>query len=177
MRWSGLRISDAVTLERSRLEGSNLRLHQTKTGTSVFVPLPPNVVGALRNIPNGVKPNARYFFWSGAGDPLNVIEYWRLAFKQLFEIAEIRQEDGTPKRCHPHMLRHTFAICNLIAGMPIEEVSMLLGHSSVKITERHYAPWVSGRQRRLENSVKNSLIAQGVLDGGNEGSQSLAVIG
>jgi hypothetical protein len=59
--------------------------------------------------------------------------------------------------------------------MPLDEVSVLLGHSSVKITEKYYAPWVKGRQLRLENSVRASLIAQGVLDeGGNEGSPTPA---
>jgi integrase/recombinase XerD len=32
MRWSGLRIRDAVTLERHRLEGDSLFLYQAKTG-------------------------------------------------------------------------------------------------------------------------------------------------
>jgi hypothetical protein len=30
----------------------------------------------------------------------------------------------------------------------------LLGHVSVKITERHYAPWVKARQEQLEAEVK-----------------------
>jgi len=38
MRWSGLRIRDAITLERSRLIGDNLLLYQAKTGTPVYVP-------------------------------------------------------------------------------------------------------------------------------------------
>ena len=32
----------------------------------------------------------------------------------------------------------------------MERVSILLGHSSVKIAERHYAPWVQARQAQLE---------------------------
>jgi hypothetical protein len=32
----------------------------------------------------------------------------------------------------------------------MERVSVLLGHSSVTITERHYAPWVQARQMQLE---------------------------
>jgi len=32
-------------------------------------------------------------------------------------------------------------------------VRILLGHSSVRITEKHYAPWVKGRQDRLEQNV------------------------
>ena len=70
MRWSGLRIRDAVTLERHRLNGDSLLLYQAKTGTPVYVPIPPNVVDALENIPPGPKPNPRYFFWSGDGEPI-----------------------------------------------------------------------------------------------------------
>jgi hypothetical protein len=35
----------------------------------------------------------------------------------------------------------------------IEQVSVLLGHSSLKITEKHYAPWVKARQEQLEATV------------------------
>jgi integrase/recombinase XerD len=69
MRWSGLRIRDAVTLERTRLINDNLLLYQAKTGTPVYVPLPPQVAEALRTVPEGPKPNPRYFFWSGNGLP------------------------------------------------------------------------------------------------------------
>ena len=31
-----------------------------------------------------------------------------------------------------------------------ERVSVLLGHQSVRITEKHYAPWVRSRQEQLE---------------------------
>ena len=41
----------------------------------------------------------------------------------------------------------------LLAGVPLERVSVLLGHSSVKITEQHYAPWVLARQEQLEADV------------------------
>jgi hypothetical protein len=41
----------------------------------------------------------------------------------------------------------------LMTGTPIERVSILLGHSSVKVTERHYAPWVKERQAQLEADV------------------------
>jgi hypothetical protein len=44
----------------------------------------------------------------------------------------------------------------LLAGVPIDQVSMLLGHSSVKITEKHYSPWVKARQEQLAASVRNA---------------------
>jgi hypothetical protein len=35
-------------------------------------------------------------------------------------------------------------------------VSILLGHKSVKITEKHYAPWVKARQEQLEQNVRKA---------------------
>lgn len=70
MRWSGLRIRDAITLERHRLDGDSLLLYQAKTGTPIYVPLPPHVVEALEDLPPSPKPNPRYFFWSGNGELL-----------------------------------------------------------------------------------------------------------
>ena len=52
----------------------------------------------------------------------------------------------------------------LLAGVPLEQVSMLLGHKSVKITEKHYAPWVKARQEQLAVNVRKSWT---VLDAGN----------
>jgi integrase/recombinase XerD len=65
MRWSGRRIRDVATLECARLIENKLMLYQAKTGTPVFVPLPPYVVDLLRSTPPGLKPNPNYFFWSG----------------------------------------------------------------------------------------------------------------
>ena len=65
---------------------------------------------------------------------------------------------GLPE-VHPHMLRDTFAVEMLLAGVPIDQVSMLLGHSSVKITEKHYLPWVKARQEQLEASVRKAWPA------------------
>lgn len=156
MRWSGLRIRDAVTLERSRLVGDSVLLYQAKTRTPVYVPLPPEVAEALRTVPQGVRPNPRYFFWSGNGHPKSAVADWQRSYRRLFELAELKKPDGTRKRCFPHMFRDTFAVEMLLAGVPLEQVSILLGHKSVKITEKHYAPWVKARQEQLEQSVRKA---------------------
>ena len=156
MRWSGLRISDAVRLERYRLTDNKLLLYQAKTGTPVFVPLPEDLAESLRTIPPGPKPNPNYFFWTGNGDPRSAVKDWQRSFRRLFKVANITKPDGTRKRCFPHMFRDTFAIELLLAEVPIDQVSVLLGHSSVKITEKHYSPWVKARQTQLEKSVRKS---------------------
>ncbi len=54
----------------------------------------------------------------------------------------------------PHRLRDTFAVALLTAGVAMEDVSALLGHSSIRTTERHYAPWDRRRRDRLAQVVR-----------------------
>ncbi len=154
MRWSGLRIRDAITLERTRLVGDSILLYQAKTRTPVYVPLPSDVADTLRTVPPGTRPNPRYFFWTGNGDPKSAVADWQRSYRRLFDLADLKKLDGTRKRCFPHMFRDTFAVEMLLAGVPLEQVSILLGHKSVKITEKHYAPWVKARQEQLEHNVR-----------------------
>lgn len=138
MSWSGLSILDAVPLERRRLEGDRLFLYGHKTKVPVYVPLPTTVAKELKALPNS---NARYFFWSSNGDPHTAKKGWQRSMRLLFKTVNLKTEDGRPKRCHPHMFRDTFAIELLLAGVPLDQVALLLGHSSTKITEKHYAPF------------------------------------
>ena len=44
----------------------------------------------------------------------------------------------------------------LLAGVPLERVSVLLGHRSIKVTEKYHAPWVRARQEQLEADLERS---------------------
>jgi integrase/recombinase XerD len=35
--------------------------------------------------------------------------------------------------------------------------AILLGHQSIKVTERHYSPWVKARQDQLEAAVRSTF--------------------
>lgn len=144
MRYSGLRVGDAVTLARDRIQNGRLFLYTQKTGTPVFVPLPPVVLEAMKSF----EPESEgYFFWSGTSDPGAATRLWMKKLKTVFRRAGI--PDG-----HAHRLRDTFAVSLLEAGVTLDQVSVLLGHQSVRVTEKHYAPWVESRQRQLEESVR-----------------------
>jgi integrase/recombinase XerD len=60
--------------------------------------------------------------------------------------------------CRPHRLRDTFAVRALLRGLALEDVSRLLGHSSVRVTELYYAKWVPARKRRLERLVAEAFV-------------------
>lgn len=150
MRHTGLAIRDAVTLERTDIEKDG-KLHRVvtsrqKTGTHVSVPIPPDVaaeiVAAMK-----LNENPQYIFWNtGTGKPQSAVTNWQHDLRQAFRAAGM--QDG-----HPHRLRDTFAVGLLEKGVPLEEVSKLLGHTSIKTTEKHYAPWVKTRQARLDALV------------------------
>jgi integrase/recombinase XerD len=72
---------------------------------------------------------------------------WQRRLQRLFELAKAAAG-------HAHRFRDTFAVELLLAGVPLDRVSVLLGHSSIRITERHYAPWTRSRQEQIEADLK-----------------------
>lgn len=143
LRYSGLRIRDGVTLRRDRIRNGKLFLYTAKTGTAVWCPLPPFVIDALEAVPQG----GEFIFWSGKSKPKSCVGDWQRSLRRLFKLAGIL--DG-----HAHRFRDTFAVELLQAGVPLERVSMLLGHKSIKVTEKHYSPWIKARQDQLEADVR-----------------------
>lgn len=151
MRWTGLAIRDALTLKRSEIVQDKARgvflvvTSRQKTGTHVSVPIPPAVAADILKTANG---NPEYLLWSGNGIEESATKNAAKFLARLFKDAGI--EGGYMKS---HRLRDTFAVDLLEKGVPLEEVSKLLGHESIKTTERHYAKWVKGRQDRLVDLV------------------------
>lgn len=150
MRHSGLAIRDAVTLERHDLschaDVYRVVTSRQKTGTHVSVPIPTDVAKEML-ASHKLNANKKHIFWNtGTGKPQSAVTNWRHDLREVF------REAGMPEG-HPHQLRDTFAVDLLTKGVPIEEVSKLLGHRSIKTTEKHYAPWIKARQNRLDSLV------------------------
>jgi integrase/recombinase XerD len=68
---------------------------------------------------------------------------------------------------------HTFAVELLLAGVPLERVSILLGHTSIRVTERHYNPWVRSRQEQLESDLTSAWKRDPVLAQSITGTNSV----
>lgn len=156
MRWSGLAIRDAVTLKRECLDDKNrIMLYRAKTGQPVFVPIPEFVAQELRALP--VDTDGKYFFWSGDSDANSAVGHRHRSFQRLFELADLKNSDGTEKRCSSHMFRNTFAREAASAGISLEDRARLLGHASVKTTERYYNAFVQESADELEATVREKM--------------------
>lgn len=153
LRYTGLRISDAVGCAAERLQNGKLFLYTQKTGQHVYCPLPAFVVSELEALP---KVSERYWFWTGEGSLETSRKKWSEGLSDLFDDAGVKQG-------HAHRFRDTFAVELLKAGTPIERVSIFLGHSSVRITEKHYNPWNKARQDQAEADVTRSWATDPVV--------------
>jgi len=158
MRYTGMRVSDAVTLTTDRLDGKRLFLYTQKTGVPVYTVLPDSVLKALEATPR--ITDTRYF-WSGQGKRETAICHWQMRLKKIFDLAEVSKGQGN---AISHRFRDTFAVELLLVGVPIERGSILLGHQSVRVTERHYNPWVRSRQEQLEADVASAWKVDPILN-------------
>lgn len=144
MLMSGLRIGDAVTISKSRIEktadGYSVVLRTAKTGTPVSCPLPPDTARLILTFPDETP------FWTQKSSMEKCASNWRNIFSRVFKSAGI---DG-----HPHQFRHVFAKRLLVKGAPVGYVASLLGHGKVAITEKHYSKWISERQALVDTAVR-----------------------
>lgn len=161
MRWTGLALGDALKLRPDELEdmGTFYRVvtSRQKTGTDVSVAIRPDIAREILAVPNGDYEHAangvrrtgsaRYIFWDGKSD---IVQTWT---KRI--IAPVFKRSGITRggNMTSHRLRDTFAVDLLQKGVPMEEVSRFLGHTSIRTTEKHYAKWGKGRQDRADELV------------------------
>lgn len=143
MRYSGLRIVDVTHMETNRIHGDVLTLRTQKTGAVVSVPLPPVVLRALDEFPHASE---LHYFWHGGSFAQHS---WGNRLKRMFDRSGVAG-------AHSHRFRHTFAAELLLSGASLESVSILLGHASIKTTEKHYAAWIRERQDKLDQQVRRT---------------------
>jgi integrase/recombinase XerD len=142
LRYSALRIGDAVSLETKRIKDGKLMLYTGKTGTPVWLPLPEFVVESLQRIAISDR-----YFWSGVGTLKSATTVWQRTIGKLFKMAGVKG--------HAHMFRDTMAVDLLNKGVSLENVAAILGNT-VRICEKHYAPWVKSRQVALETEIEKA---------------------
>ena len=147
LRYSGLRIRDAVTLQRNRIQAEELSatspekpsgklfLYTARTGTPVFCPLPPAVVQALDAITSG----GQYFLLDRGVKAEKRGRRLAAHLRRMFKLTGITGG-------HAHRFRDTFAVELLLCWCAHRaRFDSTRTPVPVRITEKHYAPWVRAR--------------------------------
>jgi integrase len=166
MRHTGLRISDTVKLDdtaivaRASGEGWAIKIYQQKTKKWVYIPIPDFLEAGLRKLPiKGERDGKRYWFWTGEGTQKSAINNFYMRIMKIVRRVETEKGKFT-NPVTPHTFRHTFSISHLNAGTDIKIVSRWLGHSSVTVTEKHYAHAVHGTLLASEEAYDASMQRQ-----------------
>jgi integrase/recombinase XerD len=145
LRYSGLRIADAVTLSRNQVEDGILKLRTAKTGMDVRVPLPPVAIAALDAI--GMS---NYYF--GQARPRKNPASATISARSKNSTNLQRWKTGTRTAGETPFRWNSWWLVPRSSKSPF-----LLGHESVKVTQKHYAAWVRARQEQLETTVRKTF--------------------
>jgi integrase len=147
---TGLRISDAVNLERRKVSldrkgATRLRLRTAKTGVVVTLRLPNATVQALKSLPH---VSHELYFWKGGDERqfATACDRARRVIARLGAIAGV--EDA-----RPHRFRDTWAKTALLEGKSIRTVQLILGHKSLRTTEEHYLPFCHEYQDLIDDAT------------------------
>jgi integrase/recombinase XerD len=155
IRHSGLFIHDLVKLQRDGVQRDvkknlyRVTVVRQNTGTSISIPIPPDVATEVITAMESNHDPKYVFGNTEAGRSQTSVTDWKQDIKQVFKAV------GHPKG-RLRQLRDTFAVSLLERGVPLEEVSLLLGHKFVSTTERIYGRWVKARQDRLDALVSKT---------------------
>ncbi len=165
--WTGLRVRDVLYFPKSSLEGNRLRavirkkMNRKPTESIVEFILPDHVVDTLNALPLRPEEHPDYLFWSRGCSPVVNTNKWVRKIDRLNNYLAFKDEDGEPLEFRSHVLRDTFAVEMLLAGMKLAKVSKLLTHESVATTERYYAKWTRARRQQLEDEAIEAMRKMG----------------
>lgn len=124
----GLRISEAVGVEVGDVDGKRMVIRVVGKGKKErLVPLPKALYRDLQETWKTHR-HPKWVFANKLGTNHISVEGLRKAFRLACN------EVGIPKEFTPHCLRHSFGTRLMEKGVPVESVSILMGHTTIKTT-------------------------------------------
>ncbi|NIK91165.1 tyrosine-type recombinase/integrase [Mangrovimonas sp. CR14] len=135
--YTGLRFSDISNLKWKNITEEGIQLKQTKTKSTVYIPLNEN----SRNILESQKKDSEFVF--------NLSNYNSSSNRTLKKLIDVTSID---KDVSFHTARHTFATLLITHGVNIYTVSKLLGHKDINST-LVYAKVVNEEKEKAVNSI------------------------
>jgi site-specific recombinase XerD len=157
---SGMRISELLDL---KIEDINLKertviiQESAKTGNGRIVYISDDAYQALRKWMKVRKAKTKYLLCSRGGMSMSYSTA-RSSFAECLKKARLVRKGYTL-----HRLRHTFASELLCAGMPLESLQVLMGHSDIEVTRRYARLTDKTLQKDYFEAMKT--IERGEIDG------------
>lgn len=131
---AGLRVSEVTALKLTDIDAARMQLfiQCAKGGKDRYVMLSPVVLDVLRSYVTEQKPKPLKYLFEGAtrGEP-----YSHRTAQKIFSNARVSA--GIRKKITFHGLRHSFATHLLEKGVDVKYIQELLGHFSIKTTQRY----------------------------------------
>ena len=129
----GLRVSETCRLQVGDIDSDRMLIHvrDGKRGRDRYVMLPKRLLLCLRTYWKEARPPGPYLFPGRSPDGHIGASTARTAVRKAAKDA------GINKRVTPHVLRFSFATHLLETGSDIRTIQVLLGHGSIRTTERY----------------------------------------
>lgn len=133
-----MRESEVFGLQRSQIsaDGTSITLTTMKAWRAHVVPLSPTGVGIVVGIPRHIKYGVVFRY--GDGLPYRNVPSRHIQIRERLNAADEKAgRKRNPLEFRFHDLRHPFAVNHLRDGGSIYDLQLVLGHSSVKVTEMY----------------------------------------
>ena len=132
---AGLRVSEVLSMKLQDIDSNRMQLfvEKSKGKKDRYVPLSPILLDVLRNYIKLCKPRPQVYLFEGQGVPGT--QYSARSAQKIFQLARLKA--GIKKEVSFHSMRHSFATHILEKGVDIRYIKDILGHFSIKTTERY----------------------------------------
>ena len=141
MARTGLRISDVVSLKFSNIDwkNNNISLVQQKTGNNLGLPLSKELgMAIISYLKNGRPQSSSDFIFIRHTAPYDSLDCHNNFNSELRKYMR-RAGVTVPAERHAgvHTFRHSFATNMLKEETPLQDISQILGHSDINVTETY----------------------------------------
>lgn len=157
---TGMRICELLALKLTDIDLKQRTIiipESAKTGVGRIVYISDDALKALKKWLKERDTKVKFLFYSNKRGEMSYATA-RLAFNNCLRKTFIKSKGYTL-----HYLRHTFASELLSAGMPLESLQVLMGHSSIAITRRYARLTNLALEKDYFRSMQ--IIQRGEIDG------------
>ena len=160
LTWADVDLRRRIVKVRPKREAQGVKAWRVKTGDNRDIPVNDFLADVLARHPRHIT--SPYVLYCPDGTP-----HTDQAMRDRME----RAVKNTGIRVHPHLLRHTFGTALAGAGVDLDTIRRLMGHTDIKMTMRYLHAAPDRMKGAIENLPFGKPIAQDLDTRANEKNQ------